>query len=151
MLILYAILQTIVVLFLALHDWVHLPPFTDIRALEKHHSKKERLRDSLINTSLVLIPYIGTLSNLPGPLPRWVIIAAVAVYTLMTCGTLFAWWIPYFFGSSEAHKAGFKEYESTHRFLPARGDNVIPNTMHVVMHLFIWSCCILSWYLLLKG
>lgn len=48
MLVLFCLLQAGVVLFLALHDWVHLPPFTDIRALEKHHSVNDRLVTTFI-------------------------------------------------------------------------------------------------------
>jgi len=47
-------------------------------------------------------------------------------------------------------KADFAEYENTHHFLPARGDNVVPNTLHVILHLQIWICFILSVYLLVK-
>lgn len=145
----FIVLQVIVAVLLALHDWVHIPPLTDIHVLAKAHSVRARLFGSIINTGLVLIPLIATWHYWPGPLPPWALYCAIGSYSLLTIGTIAAWWIPYFFGSSEAHKAGFKEYEHTHAFLPRRGTNITPNTFHVVMHLFIWSCCIISWYLFL--
>lgn len=39
----FIVLQVILLFFISLHDWVHIPPFTDIRELEKHHSKVGRL------------------------------------------------------------------------------------------------------------
>ncbi len=128
--------------------------FLHLLTLELLRSIIQRLKGlptSIINTSLVLVPLGASIYYYPGPLPFWVGVTSVVVYGLLTTGTLVAWWIPYFFGSSDAHKAGFAEYDSTHHFLSARGDNVIPNTMHVVMHLFIWSCFALSVYLLIPG
>ena len=144
----FCLFQTITLFILALHDWVHIPPLTDIRALEKHHSVPNRLLGTAINSTMVLVPLGACLAYLPGPLPLWVRIISVVMYGLLTMGTLAAWWVPYFFGSSAGHKAGFAEYASTHRFLPARGDNVVPNTLHVIMHLFIWSCLGMAVYLL---
>ncbi len=147
-LVIFCLVQALTALLLAFHDWVHIPPLTDIRALEKLHSKKFRLFGSVLNVTIVLLPLGACLYYLPGPVPLWVKILAVAMYGLLTIGTIAAWWVPYFFGSSAEHKAGFAEYAPTHRFLPARGDNVVPNTFHVIMHLFIWSCLGMAVYLL---
>jgi len=145
----FVVLQVVLFFFMALHDWIHLPPLTDIRALEKLHSAKFRLTWSIINGLMVLIPLLLTWLYQP-QFPLWVLIVLVSAYGLMTIGTLFAWWIPYFFGSSAEHKAGFAEYHSTHHFLPPRGDNVIPNTFHVLLHLQVWTCLGIALYLLLR-
>jgi len=147
MLTLFITLQIILLLFLALHDWVNIPPFTDIKALEKHHTKKERLLTSCINTSIVLIPLLLTMQS-DGHFSFKTIVFIVISYLLLTIGTLCAWWIPYLWGSSQEHKQGFIEYKNTHAFLPKRGDNVVPNTFHVIMHLFIWSCLAIALYYL---
>lgn len=143
----FIVFQIIVALLLACHDWIHIPPLTDIRALEKAHTTGQRLFGSIINTSLILVPLAVSLYYWPSRMPTWAIYFSTCVYSLLTIGTLAAWWIPYYFGSSHEHKAGFKEYAHTHTFLPRRGTNVTPNTFHFIMHLFIWSCCIMSWYL----
>lgn len=140
-------LQIITLLLISLHDWVHLPPLTNIRELEKHHTVRERCITSLINALIVLVPLVLTMWWQPS-FPGWARITIISCYGLLTIGTIGAWWIPYIFGSSSRHKAGFVEYQNTHHFLPARGDNVIPNTFHVILHLCIWSCLALALYLL---
>lgn len=149
-LVVFCLAQAISLVILAFHDWVHVPPLTDIRALEKHHSKGERLFGSILNVSLVSVPLIGCLYSYPGPIPFLIKIVALVGYGLLTTGTIMAWWIPYIFGSSQEHKAGFAEYASTHHFLPKRGDHVIPNTLHVILHFFIWSCFGMALYALMR-
>lgn len=137
------VLQCSLALLMALHDWVHLPPLTDIHALAAKHSIKERVLTTLINTGLVLFPLILCIRFRPGPLPTWALASVFAVYALLTIGTIAAWWVPYIFGSSAKHKQGFIEYRDTHTFLPAHGDNVVPNTLHVILHLHAWICLLL--------
>jgi hypothetical protein len=143
-------LQMILLFFMTFHDWIHIPPFIDIDELEKHSTKKGRLINSTIFFFIVFIPLMLTWfyrSNLT----MWILIHISLFYLLLTIGTIFSWWIPYFFGSSEQHKADFAEYKNTHHFLPARGDNVIPNTFHVILHLQIWTCLGIALYLLIRS
>ena len=46
---------------MALHDFVDIPPFTDLKDLKQAHSLKFRLIGSIINAGLVVIPLIVTL------------------------------------------------------------------------------------------
>lgn len=144
---LFILLQTITLVLISLHDWVDIRPFTNIPDLEKYHSVQFRLFSSFMNGLLVLIPLFLTI-YFQASMPRWAGLVVAFLYGLLTLGTICAWWIPYIFGSSEKHKQGFIEFKNTHHFLPARNDNVIPNTFHVIMHLFIWSCFGLSVYFL---
>ena len=145
----FIVLQTILLFFMAFHDWVHIPPFINIRDLEKHSTKKGRLINSIIFFFLIFIPLMLTVMYRP-LFPLWVLITILVFYDLLTIGTILSWWVPYFFGSSEQHKLGFAEYKNTHHFLPARGENVIPNTFHVILHLQIWTCFGISLYLLIQ-
>lgn len=142
-------LQTILLFIITLHDWIHLPPLTDIKELEKHHSKKERFINSTIFFFIVFIPLLLTWLY-KSDLSLWVLITLNCAYGLLTLGTILSWWVPYLFGSSIEHKKEFAEYYNTHHFLPARGDNVIPNTFHVIMHLLIWTCFGICAYLLIR-
>lgn len=144
----FIIIQSILLLFMTLHDWIHLPPLTDIRAMEKHSSKRSRLINSFIFFLIVFVPL--ALTVFLGPTFR-VNIVLVALYGILTLGTLFSWWIPYFFGSSDQHKLDFAEYKNTHHFLPARGANVVPNTLHLLLHIQIWICFGLSLFYLIKN
>lgn len=131
------------------HDWVHLPPLTDIRTLEKHSATKGRLINSGIFFLIVFIPLSLTWIY-QAKFPLWVFITLVSFYGPLTLGTILSWWVPYFFGSSEWHKTHFAVYKNTHHFLPARGDNVIPNTFHVILHLQIWACFGIALHLLIN-
>lgn len=142
---LFIISQLILLPFITLHDWVHIPPLTDIRELEKHSTTLGRFINSLIYFLFIFIPLTLTVIYRE-QYPFWVLICWVSLYGLLTVGTIFAWWIPYLFGSTEKHKQDFIEYQGTHHFLPKHGNNVIPNTMHVILHLQIWLCFVLSLY-----
>lgn len=149
----FVVIQSILLLFMALHDWIDLPPFTNLSALKKAHSLKFRLIGSGVNAGLVLIPLTLTFIYLTSSLPLWARLLFVAIYGLITFGTITAWWIPYFSGGYWIHgnKAGFEEYRDTHSFLPSRGDNVVPNTLHVILHVQVWICFGLSLYWLCNG
>ncbi|MBA3237357.1 MAG: hypothetical protein H0T62_03280 [Parachlamydiaceae bacterium] len=149
----FLILQCILFFFMAFHDWVDVPPFTNLEALRKAHSFKFRLIGSFINASLILTPILVTLLYIASVLPFWARILFILIYGLITVGTITAWWIPYFGGSYWMHgsKAGFEEYRDTHSFLPQRENNVIPNTLHVILHLQVWMCFGLSIYWLSNG
>lgn len=145
-------IQIILFFFMILHDWVDIPPFTDLKTLKAAHPFKFRLTGSIINGGFILIPLVITFLYLHSSFPLWARILFASIYGLLTFGTITAWWIPYFGGSYLLHgnKAGFGEYKNTHSFLPARGDNVVPNTLHIVLHLQIWICFGLSLYLLFR-
>lgn len=148
-LLLFILLQIILLFFMTLHDWIHIPPLTNIRELEKYSTKKGRIANSTVFFFLIFIPLLLTSLYQPN-FPLWVLITIVNFYWFLTSGTIFSWWVPYFFGSSAAHKAAFAEYKNTHHFLPARGDNIVPNTFHVILHLQIWICCGIAIYLLIN-
>ena len=144
----FVALQSMLFLFMAFHDWVDIPPFTNLAALKKAHSFRFRLFGSFLNGILVLIPLIITLSYLGSSIPCWAWLLFTAIYGFITFGTITAWWIPYFGGRYWIHgnKAGFEEYRDTHSFLPQRGGNVIPNTLHVILHIQVWICFGISLY-----
>jgi len=138
---------------MALHDWIDMPPFTNLKALRKTHSFKFRLIGSFINAGLVLIPILVTLIYIASSLPFWARLLFTLIYGLITLGTITAWWIPYFGGGYWVHrnKAGFEEYRNTHSFLPPRGNNIVPNTLHIILHIQVWICFGLSLYWLFNG
>jgi len=144
-------LQIILLFFMTFHDWVHVPPLTNIREMEKHSTWIGRLINSIIFFFLIFIPLFLTWKYQPN-FPFWALLTIALFYGLLFLGTILSWWIPYFFGSyTEEFKKAFAEYENTHHFLPAIKDHVIPNTFHVMLHLQIWTCFGISLYLLLRN
>ncbi|HEV2601978.1 MAG TPA: hypothetical protein VGT41_06845 [Candidatus Babeliales bacterium] len=147
---LFLIAQITLMIFMLLHDWLDIPPFTNIKALREKHSLNELILSTLVNAGTIAWCLIILRTYYPGPYPCWVKINWIIIYTLLTVGTICAWWLPYIFGSSPARKEGLSEYKHTHTFLPARGDNTVPNTLHILIHIQVWFCCVVSWYLLLQ-
>jgi len=149
----FLIIQCILFLFMILHDWVAFPPLTNLAALKKAHSFKFRLMGSFVNGILVLVPLIVTFLSFGSPFPLWSRLLFTGIYGLLTIGTITAWWIPYFGGRYLIHgnQAGFEEYRDTHSFLPPIGDHIVPNTLHVILHIQVWLCFGLSLYWLFHG
>jgi hypothetical protein len=153
----FIVLQIILLFFMVGHDWIHVPPLTNIRELEKHSTKMGRVINSTIFFFLIFVPLFLTGYFNPSDssysdhsaYPRWVLIIILSIYSVLSLGTIFAWWVPYIFGNySQEHAQGFAEYKNTHHFLPARRDNIAPNTLHVLLHLQIWACTAIAIYLL---
>jgi hypothetical protein len=67
----------------------------------------------------------------------WVIYCAVTVASAIAM-----WYVPYFFGTTEARKRDYaRMYAGTRQVLPARGDNPRPNLLHLCFHVLfviIW-------------
>lgn len=149
MLLFFIFLQFILLFFMLFHDWIPVPPFNDIEALKALDSNIYRLLGSTINGITVLIPLIITVHCYQqAKISFSEITTILSFYLLLTVGTILSWWVPYFFGSSQKHKEQFSKFKNTHYFLPARNDNVIPNTLHIILHLQVWTCLIISIYFL---
>lgn len=149
MMTIFILLQIILLLFMLFHDWVSFPPLNDIKTLKIHDSNFSRLLGSLINGITVLFPLIICLRYYEKNIfPQAEIKTVFTFYFLLTIGTILSWWVPYFFGSPKKHKEKFNKFKNTHHFLPERGDNVIPNTLHVILHLQVWACLAISIYFL---
>lgn len=146
---LFIILQIILLFFMLFHDWIPVPPFNNVEDLKKVDSNKHLFIGSCINGLSVLIPLLITIKIYNEPkIPVSDAITISAFYFCLTVGTILSWWTPYFFGSSPQHKQRFMKFKNTHHFLPPRGDHVVPNTLHVVLHLQVWACLVFSLWLL---
>jgi len=138
----FVVAQIILFLVMTLHDWVSVFPLNDLATLKKTDSVKYRVLGSCINGAFVLAPLVLTLVYQEGN--RLASLSICFFYGGLTLGTLLSWWVPYFFGSSAAHKKAFDKFKGTHHFLPSIGDHVVPNTLHVILHLLVWGCFVYS-------
>jgi len=149
------IFATILFLLLALHDLVAVPPLTNLADLKKHESDARRYVDSIINGLCGIVP-LGLLIYFnpafaplelwrAGPaLPPWAHRTILWFYGLLLLGAFLSWWVPYIFGSPKSHRDAFEKFKNTHHFLPARGENVVPNTFHVLLHALMLMCFLLA-------
>lgn len=147
----FLILQFVLLLFMLFHDWIPLPPFNNIAALKTANTRFFLLMGSFVNGTLVLIPLTITfLYYNKENVSIYLTLLVVIFYLTLTIGTILSWWIPYIFGSSQGHKHRFSKFKNTHHFLPSRGNNVVPNTLHVILHLQVWLCLGISIYFLIN-
>jgi hypothetical protein len=143
----FIILQFILLLFMLFHDWIPVPPLNDIPALKASSSDAGRSINSIVMGVFIFIPLWSTWNYSKIGMPFSECMNLVILYSMISIGTLLSWWKPYFFGSSVKHKQQFAKFKNTHHFLPPRRDHVVPNTLHVILHLQIWTCLAMSIYL----
>jgi hypothetical protein len=115
----------ILLLYLAVTDWVNLRPWNDREALPI----RQKLLISAANyTPLVFIGFAFTTDSL--------FLALVAtVFALIDFAMHIAyWWVPYFFGASEQQQAEYDQlFGHTLRVLPRIGNHPVPNAEHTVV------------------
>ena len=150
MMLFFIFLQTILLIFMLFHDWIPVPPLNDVGTLKKVDGHFYRLLGSFINGATVLIPLSITLYYHQSSMPLSASVTIFSFYFFLTIGTILSWWVPYFFGSSQKHQEQFGKFKNTHHFLPARGSHVRPNTLHVILHLQVWLCLMISIYFLMN-
>ncbi len=129
-------LQAFHVLFLLLHDWVPLGSLNEVKAVRAENPGTKLLTSTLVGTAPFAVGlaatacYFYTRGTFPGWVQWWVWIS----YVMLFGGELRAWWIPYFFGTTEERRMRYRAmFGGTHAFLPER-NGVQPNTLHVVLH-----------------
>lgn len=143
----FIILQCILLLVLLVHDWLPLYPFNNLPELRKVQTIRQTVIYTLINAGVCTWALLESVYYYVQPSHRFPYDPAI-IYALMTIGTLYSWWFPYFFGSSNEKKMKMKPYLQTHSVLPMRADNIRPNTMHIIVHLLIWSNLVIGLYLI---
>jgi hypothetical protein len=137
-------LQLLVVLFIALHDWIPLGRLNDVRAVQS----ADPVRKLVMVTVLSTLPFaVGLAASVcyagrPG-LPHWLLWFLWITYGSAVYGLLRAWWIPYLLVPDPARAARYQTmFGRTHTFLPMR-HGISPNTLHVALHLVIVAIVVL--------
>ncbi|MHC0037785.1 hypothetical protein [Pseudoneobacillus sp. C159] len=134
------ILQLYMILFLLLHDWVKIGPFTDPVGFGDENTLGEAIFQTAVNTLPILIGFILTLIYMGKRFPLAAKIYICLLYPIYMFGEFQAWWLPYFFGKTLGRDFDgvVERYEvmfgNTHAFLPPLNGIVI-NTAHVILHL----------------
>jgi hypothetical protein len=128
-------LQIFQVLFLALHDWLPLPPLNDVRAVQAADSRSKLI----VVTAVSTLPYgfcLAASFYFAGThFPGWLILYLRISYALLFAGQLRAWWIPYLLRAEPARAARYRAmFGRTHAFLPER-NGITPNSLHILLHI----------------
>ncbi len=144
--------QSTLLFLLAAHDWVPLGPFNDLRGVRSQVSRRRAILGTIgnclpIGTALALsVAYSGQ------TFPLFLKVFLVVVYGLFLVGEIRAWWKPYLFGADPAVVERYRAmFGSTHTLLPKRGENITPNTLHVVIHSLTLVAFLMAVYLAFRG
>ncbi len=119
----------ILTLYLALTDWVDLRPWNDRETLPT----RQKLLISAANyTPLVFIGFAFATGSL------FLALVATTFAMIDFAMHIAYWWIPYFFGASEAQQAEYDQlFSQTLRVLPRIGNHPVPNAEHTVAGLLM--------------
>jgi hypothetical protein len=146
------VLQLYMVLFLLLHDWVKIGPFTDPTGFGDENSLGELIFQTVVNTLPILIGFVLALLYMGKRFPIGAKIYICLLYPIYLFGEFQAWWLPYFFGKALGRDIDevVARYEvmfgNTHAFLPPL-NGIVVNTAHVLLHLSTLISFLLFLYL----
>jgi hypothetical protein len=128
-------LQCFHVLFLALHDWIPLGTFNDVKAVRATYPVRKLVAGTVIGLTPFAIGLGASAINLGRAYPAWLFWWLWISYGLLFVGELRAWWIPYLFHPEPERAARYQAmFGETHAFLPER-NGIRPNTLHVILHI----------------
>jgi len=135
--ILFLALQTFVVAFLLLHDWIPLGRLNNTAAMRSQDSLLHRVIVTLIGAVPAAVCLFSSVDYLGRPYPHWLEMWLWITYGALLLGLLRAWWIPYLLiPDSERARRYQVIFAGTHSFLPRR-NGIAPDTLHTLLHLAV--------------
>ena len=128
------LLQVLQVAFLALHDWLPIPPLNDVAAVRGVDSTSRLVAVTLIQTLPFALGLWFCFRVFPLPYPHWLRTYLLVSYGILALGQLRAWWIPYLLRPEPVRAARYQTmFGNTHSLLTKR-NGIVPNTLHVLLH-----------------
>jgi hypothetical protein len=130
----FVALQSLVALFLLLHDWVPLGKLNNLKAIRSQDSFRKQMLVTLLPAIPVLVCLFGSVRAFGRMYPGWLPITFWITYGTLLAGMLQAWWIPYLLIPDPVRAARYQViFAGTHAFLPRR-NGIVPDTLHTIFH-----------------
>jgi len=135
--------QVLVVIFIALHDWLPLGQLNNLTGVCTVDTRG-RLA---ITTVMSTLPFAAVLAaSIPFAstgFPSWLLWWLWITYLVCAFGILQAWWIPYLTAPDPARAERYRvRFAGTHGFLPLR-NGIRPDTLHVAFHALVIATLVL--------
>ena len=128
-------LQSFILIFLLLHDWIPLGRLNNVAAKQGQDTLTHQVVVTLLGAVPVGVGLFFTASHFARPYPHWLEMWLWITYGLLLLGMLRAWWIPYLVRPDPERAARYQViFAGTHSFLPRR-NGIAPDTLHVTLHL----------------
>lgn len=127
-------LQTFIVLFLALHDWVPLGTLNNPAAVRAANPGAKLFTTTMLSAAPYAFGLAASTIYFGKPYPDWLFWWLWISYALLFLGQLRAWWIPYLIRPDPERAVRYQQmFAATHAFLPQR-NGIHPNTLHILLH-----------------
>lgn len=135
--------QSLVVIFIALHDWVPLGRLNNLGAVHAADSTAKLLFVTALSTLPYAVGLVASLHYAPTHNPHWVTWWLWVSYGLGFYGLMRAWYWPWLFGADPARIQRYRQrFAHTHAFLPTI-HGIRPDTLHVLFHAAFVSAFVL--------
>ena len=137
--------QSLVVLFIALHDWVPLGRFSNLEAVWAADSTARLFFATVLSTLPFAIGLAASVYYSATRFPIWLTWLLWISYGVGFYGVLRAWYWPYLFGGDPERIRRYQQrFANTHAFLPTF-HGIRPDTLHVCFHIaYISTCALLA-------
>lgn len=127
-------LQAFQALFLWIHDWIPLGRLNDIAAVRSQDTRTRLVVVTLVQALPYTVGLIFSALYVERHFPNWLDIWLWVSYGLLFIGQIRAWWVPYLFRPEPERAARYQiMFRNTRAFLPQR-NGMVPNTLHVLLH-----------------
>jgi hypothetical protein len=135
----FVVCQSLVMLFIALHDWVPLGRLSNLEAVRAADSTMKLFFVTVLSTLPFAIGLAASVYYAPVGNPIWLTWLLWITYGLAIYGMMRAWYWPYFFGGDPARVQRYQQrFANTRAFLPTF-HGIRPDTLHVCFHAVLVS------------
>ena len=135
--------QSIVVVFIAIHDWIPLGRLNNLAGIRAVDSKAKLLIVTVLSTLPFAIGLAGSAYYAAAGFPMWLLYWLWISYGVAVYGMMRTWWLPYLVKPDPARTARYQQrFANTHAFLPLR-NGIRPDTLHVCFHLVLVTLVVL--------
>jgi hypothetical protein len=139
----FLVCQSLVVLFIAVHDWVPLGRLNNLDGVHAADSTAKLFFVTLLSTLPFAIGLAASFYFASTRFPNWLTWLLWISYGFGFYGMLRAWYWPWLFGGDpERVKRYQQRFANTHAFLPTI-HGIRPDTLHVFFHAVLIATCVL--------
>ena len=128
-------LQVFQVVVLWVHDWMPLGELNDPAAVRNEVGHAALVRTTVLQSLPWSFGLAASVFYFHRPYPTWLSSWLWVTYLILLVGELRAWWWPYLVRSEPVRAQRYhRMFGQTHAFLPPH-NGLVPNTLHVLLHL----------------
>ena len=139
----FLLFQSLVVLFIAVHDWVPLGRLSNLDGVRAADSTTRLFFVTVLSTLPFAIGLAASFYYASARIPHWLTWLLWISYGFGFYGMLRAWYWPYLFGGDPARIQRYQQrFANTHAFLPTI-HGIRPDTLHVLFHAALIATCVL--------